>query len=145
MDHITNTLIFLAEGINSHWNLYLGYFLNGSNRPNLMQKCLQFLREIVVKVHNITFYGAYSNLSTCTKLGVNRSFNLNNPQFFFLQPKTQVKIFIFFYPFHIIKLVRSTLSDKRIKLMLRENKLNEIIYINITFKRKRKSLFILYV
>jgi len=60
--HAKNALVFMAVGVNGHWKMPKGYFLigglNGSERGNLLNKCLQLMADTGAKVHSITFGGA---------------------------------------------------------------------------------------
>lgn len=114
----TKALVFLAVSLNNHWKVPLGYFLidglNGSERANLLKKCLELVDEIGAKVFSITFDGAPVNLSMCSNLGA--KFDLNSLTPWFLNPLTQKKIYVFWDACHMLKLVRNTLGDKEILL-----------------------------
>jgi len=83
----------------------------------------------------MTFDGAHTNLSMCTKLGAN--LNINNPQFFFPHPLTKEPVFLFYDPCHMIKLIRNTLGDKKV-LINQEIKWNH--NKNLYYKEKKEGL-----
>lgn len=96
----------------------LGYFLInsfcGSERANLLSKCLELFSNTGAKCNSITFDGAPSNIAMCTSLGANFNNYPDNFQPWFYNPsKPQEKIFVFWDAAHMLKLVRNTLGDKK--------------------------------
>lgn len=114
----TKALVFLGVSLNGHWKVPLGYFLidglNGSERANLLTKCLELVEETGAKVFSITFDGAPVNLNMASHLGA--QFDSHQLSAWFLNPVTQKKIFIFWDACHMLKLVRNTLGDKELLL-----------------------------
>lgn len=112
-----NALVFMAVAINSGWKVPLGYFLirnlNGSERANLLEKCLDLLHEAKANCLSITFDGAPVNMKMCTSLGANFTYGENFKPWFF-NPNTGEKVFVFWDAAHMIKLVRNTLGDKQV-------------------------------
>lgn len=80
----TNALVFLAVCMNGHWKVPLGYFLInsfcGSERANLLSKCLELFSNTGAKFNSITFDGAPSNIAMCTSLGANFNYYSDNFQ-----------------------------------------------------------------
>lgn len=99
--HAKNALVFMAVGMNGHWKMPLGYFLigelNGSERGNLLNNCLQLMTDTGAKVHSITFDGAYFNSSMCKYLGASfkETNNDNEINFCFKNPYTNDPKYIF--------------------------------------------------
>lgn len=114
--HAKNALVFMAVGANGHWKMPIGYFLigglNGSERGNLLNKCLQLMANTGAKVHSITFDGAYSNATMCKYLGATFDKNKEGENNFSIKnPFTNEPMYIFYDPCHMLKLVRNTLGD----------------------------------
>lgn len=115
--HAKNALVFMAVGINGHWKMPLGYFLfeglNGSDRENLLNKCLQLMVDTGTKIHLITFDGVYSNAIMCKYF--QDSFNINNNDnndVCFNNPFTNKPVYIFYNACHMLKLITLiTLGD----------------------------------
>lgn len=117
----SNALVFLATCINGHWKIPLGYFLihslTGTERANLLTKCLELFAETGAKFYSITFDGASSNMSICKIMGAKFDYSSENfkPWFNFsstseLQNKP---VYILWDACHMLKLVRNTLGDKK--------------------------------
>ncbi|KYN18566.1 THAP domain-containing protein 9 [Trachymyrmex cornetzi] len=64
-------------------------------------------------VFSVTFDGTICNFSMCTNLGANFEYGSNFKPYF-TNPVTMKKCFVILDPCHMIKLVRSTLGDKRV-------------------------------
>lgn len=113
----TNALVFMVVALNDHWKVPVGYFLidalNGKERASLLEKCFEFIYETGVILHSVTFDGAIVNLSMCTALGANFELG-NNFKPYIVHNITKEKIFCFFDPCHMLKLVRNTLGDKSV-------------------------------
>lgn len=143
VEHATYALVFLAVGVNGNWKLPLGYFLikglNESERANLLSTCLELVHETGVKMNSITFDGAHTNLSMCTKLGAN--FKLSSPKFYFPHPKNYEKpVFIFYDPCHMIKLIRNTLGDKNFLFNSKGEKIEWNFIKELYYKEKEEGL-----
>lgn len=114
----TNALVFIAVSLNGHWKVPLGYFLidglNGSERANLLTKCLEQIKETGANVFSLTFDGAPVNLSMCSSLGANFNYYQETFKPWFINPATGDKIWTFWDPCHMTKLVRNTLGDKKV-------------------------------
>lgn len=110
-------LVFMAVSMNENWKVPIGYFLiaslNGSERANLLTQALEMLHNSQAHVFSVTFDGAICNFSMCTKLGANFEYGSNFKPYF-TNPVTMKKCFVILDPCHMIKLVRSTLGDKRV-------------------------------
>lgn len=114
-----NTLIFMAVAINGGWKVPLGYFLiqslSGSERVNLLTRCLELLNNLSnIQVRSITFADAPLNITMCTALGANFEYGSQNFKPWFVSPVRDDKYFIFWDPCDMIKLFRNTLGDKKI-------------------------------
>lgn len=108
-----NALVFLVVGINGYWKIPIAYFLidglNGKERANLLMKAIELLRETGVTLCSVTFDGAKVNLKICTELGA--SFNVDNPKPFILNGE-QDKLFCFYDPAHMLKLIRNAWNNR---------------------------------
>lgn len=62
-----NALVFMAVATNGGWKVLVGYSLiqslSGSERANLLRRCLELLNEKGVRVCSVTFDGAPVNIS----------------------------------------------------------------------------------
>lgn len=119
----TNALVFLAVCINGHWKVPLGYFLinsfSGSERANLLKKCLEIFFETGAKCYSITFDGAPCNISMCKILGANFDYFSSEFKPWISVPeipgsKNEKIIYIFWDAVHMLKLVRNTLGEKKV-------------------------------
>lgn len=118
----TNVLVFLAVCLNGHWKVPLGYFLihsfSGSERANLLTRCLELFSETGAICRSITFDGAQCNMVMCKMLGANFDYLstqfkpwIQNPAF---PDEPNKRIYIFWDAAHMVKLVRNTLGDKKV-------------------------------
>jgi len=91
----TNALVFLAVCMNGHWKVPLGYFLIhsfcGSERANLLTKCIELMNETGAVCDSITFDGDPSNLSMFTSLGANFDYFSSSFKPWFNNPATPEK------------------------------------------------------
>lgn len=112
-DNAVHAFVFMAIGLNGHWKMPIGYFLvaelNGSERSNWLEQCLNLMSETGAKVHSLTFDGAYSNAIMCSKLGVSLKIN-DDSSFCIKNPCNIEPIFIFYDACH---LVRNTLEGMK--------------------------------
>ncbi|KAL4152719.1 hypothetical protein QTP88_000552 [Uroleucon formosanum] len=142
INHTTSALVFLIVAVNGNWKLPLGYFLvkglNSSELVNLVKKCLELIHDTGVIVNSMTFDGAHTNLSKCTKLGAN--LNINNPQFFFPHPVTKELVFLFYDPCHMIKLIRNTLGNKKVLIGENNKEIKWDHIKNLYYKEKHEVL-----
>uniref|UniRef100_A0A2S2P4E2 THAP domain-containing protein 9 n=1 Tax=Schizaphis graminum TaxID=13262 RepID=A0A2S2P4E2_SCHGA len=130
-EEATSALVFLAVCLNGHWKVPLGYFLihslSGSERGNLLKKCLELFNDTGAKCHSITLDGASCNMTMCTSLGANFDYYSPNFKPWIKNPgilkcsEIDQPIYIFWDAAHMIKLVRNTLGDKKI-IVDQENK-----------------------
>lgn len=109
-----NALTCMVVAVNDHWKLPVGYFLidglNGTERSNLVLKCLEKLAAVGIDVISLTFDGAGCNVAMVKKLGC--KLDPNDLKTFFLHPVTGKPIYVFLDTCHMLKLVRNTLSEK---------------------------------
>lgn len=109
-----NSLVFLIVGMNGYWKLPIGYFLidglNGQERGNLLKIAIDLINDTGAHLHSITFDGAPVNTSMCLSLGTN--FKDQTPHI--VNPLNNEKIFVFYDPAHMLKLVRNAFWEKRI-------------------------------
>ena len=74
-DIATDSLVFMVVGVNCHFKLPVGYFLiknmAAEERANLVETCLQKLKDCGVLVTSVTFDGPPVNQSLFKKLGGN--------------------------------------------------------------------------
>jgi len=129
-----NTLVFLATCINGNRKIPLGYFLihslTGTERANLLTKCLELFAETGAKCYSITFDGASSNMSMCKIMGANFGYYSENfKPWFNFSPTSELPkkpVYILWGACHMLKLVRNTLGDKKYSLFVMANILNGI-------------------
>lgn len=107
--------VIMAVAINGHWKLPLGYFLvdgiNGQQRANLVNQCLQSMHDAGAMVVSVTCDGAPANLSMLQELGCNFQ-NLRNLKTTFAHPTTRQPVAAFLDPCHMLKLIRNALAHK---------------------------------
>ncbi|CAI6357380.1 unnamed protein product [Macrosiphum euphorbiae] len=111
-----NALVFLVVGLNGYWKLPIGYFLidslNGTERSNLLKTAIDLVKDTGAYLKSVTFDGTNVNTTMCTSLGAN--FNLDsNTAFFSSNHSKDEKVFCFYDPSHMIKLVRNAFGDKK--------------------------------
>lgn len=110
-------LVFMLNCANGRWKLPVGYFfissMDGVEKANLVNACLQFLHSSGVQILSLTFDGAPSNLRMCENLGASFN-NPSNLKTWFQHPCSQEKIYIFFDPPHALKLIRNALGVYKI-------------------------------
>jgi len=96
----------------------LVHSFSGTERANLLTKCLELIGETGAKCFSITFDGAPSNLSMCKSLGANFDFSSKDFKPWFHNPAYPEKeneiIYVLWDACHMIKLVTNTLGDKKI-------------------------------
>lgn len=110
-------LVFLLVALNDNWKIPVAYFLLnglcGSEKANLVNKCLEFVHETGIIVTSLTFDGAAANINMASSLGA----NFENSRFlmpYFKHPVTQENVFIFFDPCHMIKLIRNCFGSHKV-------------------------------
>ncbi|XP_032831685.2 DNA transposase THAP9 [Petromyzon marinus] len=109
-------LTFMLVAINASWKLPVGYFLidglSGSERANLVRRCLSAVHDAGAQVVSLTFDGAAANLSMARALGccLEPSEQLKTH---FEHPVTGEPVFLFLDPCHMLTLVRDALREKR--------------------------------
>lgn len=107
----TQALVLMVTAINACWKLPIAYFfiasMTGEQRANVVKMAIEMLYHINIFVRGLTFDGASSNISMATNLGCN--FNLNNFNPFFIFK--DLKIYAFYDPCHMLKLIRNCLGD----------------------------------
>ncbi|KAF0751335.1 Uncharacterized protein FWK35_00022449, partial [Aphis craccivora] len=120
-----NALVFLAVGINGYWKMPIAYFLidglNGKERSNLLMKAIDLLNETGVKLCSITFDGASVNTKMCTELGVH--FDIDYPEAYIVDDRKE-KVYVFYNPAHMLKLIRNAWNNKTIILNSKEEEIN---------------------
>lgn len=130
-----HALVFMLVAINGHWKVPVAYFfiksLNSQERASLLQKCLELIHYSGIIVRSLTFDGASVNINMCISLGANFEIG-KNVKPYFIDPATQNKIYCFFDPCHMLKLVRNTLRDKSILIFGEE----KILWEDIVFLQK---------
>ncbi|XP_071641013.1 uncharacterized protein [Temnothorax longispinosus] len=124
-------LVFMAVALDGRWKIPLGYFLvNGidsSTNASLIQNCLQRLDEIGVEVSSLTLDGPSQHFATLRKLGA--TFDLIDPQPYFLHPSNKKKVHVILDACHMLKLFRNCLGDQK---ELRDNEGQKIEWRFIT-------------
>lgn len=109
-------LVFMLVCLNDAWKIPIAYFLidgiTGSQKAQLVIKCLEFIQESGVTVTSLTFDGLPANFTMASELGANLK-NPNNLKTMFQHPVTGDDIFIFLDPCHMLKLVRNCFGTKR--------------------------------
>jgi len=96
-------------------------------RGNLLIKAIELISETGAQINSVTFDETYVNTSMCTSLRA--GFEISVPKPFFVNPITKEKVFTFYHPAHMIKLVRNTLGEK-INIMNVKNESVRFDYIS---------------
>lgn len=111
-----NAIVFLANGINSHIQAPVAYYfitsLSGEQRKEILLEILKVFFEREISVSNITFDGLPANATMCELLGAR--LERDRTKTFFIDPYTNLPIYIIFDPSHCVKLVRNNLSNHTI-------------------------------
>jgi len=135
-----NALVFLVVGLNDYWKLPIAYFLidgmTGAERGNLLTKAIELISETGANINSVTFDGTHVNTSMCTSLGA--CFELANSKPFFLNPITKEKVFAFYDPAHMIKLIRNTLGDKK-NIINGKNEMIKWEYISKLYVKEKEE------
>lgn len=103
-----------------------------------MKQCMNLLYDTGVKIYSLTFDGAQTNLSMCSKLGAN--LKIENAKFSFPHPTSSEPIYLFYDPCHMVKLVRNTLGDKQILINSNGEKIEWNYIKKLYFKEKQEGL-----
>ncbi|KYN03296.1 THAP domain-containing protein 9 [Cyphomyrmex costatus] len=113
-------LVFTVVCINGSWKIPFGYFfidsLKADAKKFLILKSLELLHASGIFITSLTFDGAAVNMSIMKQLTgfyIDKEYQNNNLQTYFLHPVTEKKVFIFLDPSHMLKLVRNCLGDFR--------------------------------
>ncbi|CAH1156107.1 unnamed protein product [Phaedon cochleariae] len=116
LEEAKEALVFMLVALNSHWKIPVGYFLisglGGSEKANLVTKCLEFVHESGVIVTSMTFDGAPTNFAVANHLGAN--LNASNLKTYFSHPITDEHVYVFLDPSHMVKLMRNCLGSQEI-------------------------------
>lgn len=103
----------MLVALNANWKVPIGYFLisslNGKERANILVNCLKLFAETGIHVNSLTFDGASVNVTMCTELGANFTLGQNFKPYF-INPANKEKVFCFFDPCHMLKLVRNAMA-----------------------------------
>lgn len=109
--------VVMAVAVNAHWKAPLGYFLidglNGEERANIINMCLDRLHDCGVTVCSLTCDGPSANFSMFRALGANLHVG---PDFrpLFTHPCTGSDIHVLFGACHMLKLVRNCFGDTKV-------------------------------
>jgi len=126
-----NALVFLVVALNEYWKLPIAYFLidgmTGAERGNLLTKAIELISETGANINSVTFDGTYVYMCTSLRDG----FELANSKPFCFNPITKEKLFAFYYPAHMIKLIRNTLGDNKIIINSKTEMIKWEVYIKI--------------
>lgn len=112
----SNVLMFLLNGISIPFNMPIAYYfvtsLEGIDKVILLTTIIKMLTDIGVIILNSTFDGATSNITACEILGC--SYDLDNFHPYFKNPDNDSRIFTFFDPPHMMKLIRNYIGNGNI-------------------------------
>lgn len=108
-------LVFMACGINDAFKLPIAYHfihsIDADDKKELLLSIIDALCAIDVIITNITFDGHATNIAMCKQLGANLNVDPDDFKPFF-ETKNGKKIFIWFDPCHMLKLVRNAIASK---------------------------------
>lgn len=110
----TDALVFMAVCVNGSWKVPIGYFLinglNGSERANLVIKCIQMLNDVGVIVISLTCDGPSCHISMLKELGASMDPNHLDPSF--PHPSLpQERVYVLLDICHMLKLLRNTFAS----------------------------------
>lgn len=101
-------LVFIVVCMNGSWKIPFGYFfidsLKADAKKFLILKSLELLHASGISITSLTFDGASVNMSIMKQLTgfhIDKEYQNNNLQTYFLHPVTEKKVFIFLDPSHI--------------------------------------------
>lgn len=104
-------LMFMVASVNGTWKLPVGYFLiadlGPAERANFVKQCLTKLYYAGVTVASLT-----SNITMINNLGC--TFEFDTIESAFKHLVTEKPVCVLLYPSHMLKLVRSCFSEKKI-------------------------------
>lgn len=109
-----DVIVFMACGINAHFQQPIGYYfiqtLNANERAELLLQVINEISKRGIKVANVTFDGYRANVKMCRHLGAN--LNLKNGEYetHFINSYDSEKIYFILDPSHVMKLIRNTLG-----------------------------------
>ena len=105
--------VLLVVGINGTWKIPIGYFftdgLSGLQKASIISQAVSLIAETGAQVKALTCDGVASNVTMGTVLGCN--FHYPNIGTSFLVASQ--KMYFFFDPSHVIKLVRNALAENQ--------------------------------
>lgn len=111
-------LVFMLVNINGSFKTPVAYYLtsslSGLEKSILLKDLLIKLHEKEIDVVSVTFDGDESNQKACKVLGAN--FDVSDEEKFkpyFNHPASSEKVFVFFDPCHMLKLVRNYFATER--------------------------------
>lgn len=108
----SNVIAYMVSGINMPFRIPIGYHfittIKGGQRSDLLLDILRRLSNCNITVSSVTFDGYAANASMCTLLGAEIEGAKKST---FHNPYDGNNIHIIYDPSHMIKLVRSKLSD----------------------------------
>lgn len=109
-------LVFMVVAVNDSWKVPVGYFLIdglcGSEKANLVNKCLEFIHDSGIVISSLTFDGAASNISMAKCLGCNFE-DPDDLKNHFSHPVTNANVFILFDICHMLKLIRNCFASMK--------------------------------
>lgn len=112
----SKAFVLMLVCLNKHFKAPVAYYLvdslNAQDKSKLIKELLIELHKQNIKVVNITFDGEAAQISACNYLGANLDVNDVNFQPHFCHPSSNERIFIFYDPCHMAKLVRNYFSLK---------------------------------
>lgn len=112
----SKAFVLMLVCLNKHFKAPVAYYLVDSldarDKSKLVRELLIELYSKKIKVVSVTFDGDSAQISACNHLGANLDIFDNNFQPYFYHPLSEEKIFIFYDPCHMAKLVRNYIALK---------------------------------
>ena len=108
----TEVLVFMITSLKLHGRLPVGYYLtnglSGESMADLVRTTIQILYTRGCRVRVLTMDGAACNISMAKCLGCSLNITNINPRF--TLPGINHDVYIYFYPCHMMKLIRNNLE-----------------------------------
>lgn len=144
----SQAIVFLLVGLDVNFEFPVAYHfvnsLDAKKQSKLMETIIAAVTRCGVKITNITFDGNSANKPACHFLGANLNVNVKgqNKQLkpFILNPVNNTKIYIFFDPCHMEKLIRNRWASCKVFFNDKGNKI-EWRYIEALYAYSRDNDF----
>lgn len=138
-------IVFILKGIDANLEFPVAYYFIDSldkwQRKNLLSDIIAAVIECGIKITNLTFDGLSANAAMCELFNANLDVYSEDFRTHILDPINNEKIYIILDPCHMEKLVRNTLSNRKVFIMAKSGNHCEKIewrYIEMLYEYSRE-------